>query len=281
MINVRRTLKAGLSLFRIRVAEGLQYRIAAISGATVSIFWALIEVVVLTVFYTYGNISGDNINGMTLTQGIYYIWLAQFMVGFLGSSIDGDLLGKITSGDVGVELCRPLDLYWHWFARTAAGKVAAVSIRGSLTIICGAVLSLIGFGSIGLGLPVTLINFILFIISVFNALLFSTAYSMFMTSIRLGISWGDGPIHLIGITGMVLSGAHLPLQIWPDFMQSFLRMQPFAGYLDTPARLYVGSVSVESGLISMAFQFFWIIAFVIFGRIIMKNKIKSVVVQGG
>ena len=280
-INVRRTFKAGLSLFKIRVAEGLQYRIAAISGATISIFWALIEVVVLTVFFTYGNNSDGSINGMTLAQGISYIWLAQFMVGFLGSNIDGDLLGKITGGDVGVELCRPLDLYWHWFARTAAGKVAAVSIRGSLVLIFGAVISFAGFGSIGLGLPVTLINFILFIISVFNALLFSTAYSMFMTSIRLGITWGDGPIHLIGITGMVLSGAHLPLQIWPDFMQSFLRFQPFAGYLDTPAKLYVGSVTVESGLILMAFQFFWITAFIIFGRIIMKRKLKYLVVQGG
>jgi ABC-2 type transport system permease protein len=281
MRNVRKTLKAGLSLFRIRVAEGLQYRIAALSGATISIFWGLIEVVVLTVFFTYGNKTGDNINGMTLAQGISYIWLAQFMVGFLGSTIDGDLLGKITSGDIGVELCRPLDLYWHWFARTAAGKVAAVSVRGSLTLAFGATLSLIGFYSIGLGLPHAPLNFILFLISIFNALLFSTAYSMFMASIRIGLSWGDGPIHLIGVTGMVLSGTHLPLQIWPDFMQAFLRVQPFAGYLDTPARLYVGSVTIENGLISIAFQFIWIIAFIIFGRIIMKRKIKGVVVQGG
>ena len=278
---MRKTLKSGLSLFRIRVAEGLQYRIAAISGATISIFWGLIEVVVLTVFYTYGNNVGDNINGLTLAQGISYIWLAQCMVGFLGSGIDGDLLKKITSGDVSVELCRPLDLYWHWFSRTAAGKVAGVTVRGSLTLAFGAILSLVGFGNIGLGIPYSLLNFILFLISIFNALIFSTAYSMFMTSIRIGISWGDGPIHLIGITGMVLSGAHLPLQIWPDFMQSFLKMQPFAGYLDTPARLYVGSVSIETGLVSMAFQVFWIAAFIIFGRIIMKHKIKNIVVQGG
>jgi len=281
MINMKKTLKAGLSLFRIRVAEGLQYRIAAFSGATVSIFWSIIEIVVLIVFYTYGNKASGNINGLTLVQGISYIWLAQFMVGFMASGVDGDLMKKITSGDVGVELCRPLDLYWHWFARTAAGKVAGVSIRGSLTLICGAVLSLIGFGSIGLGLPHTLINFILFLISIFNALLFSTAYSMFITAIRLGITWGDGPIHLISIGGMILSGSYLPLQLWPDFMQSFLRMQPFAGYLDTPARLYVGSVPIETGLISMAFQIFWIAAFIIFGRTIMKRRIKSVVVQGG
>ena len=283
---MRRTLKAGLSLFKIRVAEGLQYRIAGLTGATIGIFWALIELIVLTVFFTYGNntvenLATDSINGMTLAQGVSYIWLVQIMVGFMGTNIDGDLLGKITSGDVGIELCRPLDLYWHWFARTAAGKASAVSVRGGITAVFGAMLSFLGFGGIGFGLPYSPLNFILFLISIFIAFLFSTAYCMFMTAIRMGIKWGDGPIHLIGVAGMILSGAFLPLQLWPDFMQAFLRLQPFASYVDTPARLYVGSVSVETGLLSVAFQILWIAAFILLGRAIMKRKIKNVVIQGG
>ena len=278
---MRRTIKAGLSLFRIRAAEGLQYRLAALSGATVSSFWALIEVVVLTVFFTYGNNTGDSINGMTLSQGVSYIWLGQLMVMMQIPGIDSELMGKITSGDVGVELCRPLDLYWHWFARSAAGKVNAFILRGGLVIVCGISLTLTGFHTIGLGLPYKMLNFILFLVSLFHAFLFSTAYSMFITAIRMGISWGDGPMNLISVSGMVLSGGYLPLQLWPDFMQSFLRIQPFASYLDTPARLYVGSIDIEKGLLAMMFQVLWIIAFIVFGRIIMARKIKTVVVQGG
>jgi len=281
MINIKRTLKAGLSLFKVRVAEGLQYRFAALSNTTIGIFWGIIEIIVLVVFFTYGNNTSDNINGLTLAQGISYIWLAQMMVSMMTTSIDGDLLGKITSGDVGLELCRPLDLYWHWFARTAAGKVSAVSIRGSLIVIFAAALSFTGFQAYGLDPPHTLLNFLLFLLSLFGAFLFSTAYSMFMTAVRMGIKWGDGPIHLIGLIGMVLSGSHLPLQIWPDFMQTFLRIQPFASYLDTPLRLYVGSVPIETGITSMIFQAFWIIAFVMSGRIIMKRRIKNIIVQGG
>ena len=276
-----RMVKAGVSLFKIRVAEGLQYRLSAFSGATIGVFWGLIELVVLTVFFTYGNNTSENINGLTLAQGVSYIWLAQMMVSMMGSSIDGDLLAKITGGDIGVELCRPLDLYWHWFAKSAAGKFSSVAIRGTLIIIFGAILSLIGFKSIGLGLPHSLPHFILFLISLFGAFLFSTAYSMFMTAVRMGVSWGDGPISLIGIVGMVLSGSHLPLQLWPDFMQAFLRVQPFAGYLDTPARLYVGSVNIETGLLSVLFQALWIAAFIIFGRLIMKHRLKNIIVQGG
>ena len=278
---MRRTIKASLSLFKIRATEGLQYRFAAFSGATVSTFWALIEVVILIVFFEHGNSVEGSVNGLSLTQGVSYIWLGQLLVMLQIPCIDGDLMGKITSGDIGIELCRPLDLYWHWYARSAAGKVNAFILRGGMVIICGTVISLLGFSKIGLGPPYSSLNFMLFIISVFSTFLFSTAYGMFVTSIRIGISWGDGPINLIAVTGMVLSGSYFPLQLWPDFMQKFLKFQPFASYLDTPARLYVGSVTFRDGLISLLLQFVWIVVFIFFGKMIMRHKLKSVVVQGG
>ncbi|MCL2513080.1 MAG: hypothetical protein FWF08_04180 [Oscillospiraceae bacterium] len=270
-----------MSIFRIRAAEGLQYRLAALSGATVSIFWVLIEVVVLTVFFKYSDSMGGNINGMTLAQGISYRWVGELMIMLPAQAVDSDLLKKITSGDIGIELCRPLDLYWHWFSRTAAGKVNSFVMRGSIVFAFGAMLSLLGFRSVGAGLPCSPLHFVLFIISLFWAFLFSTAYGMFATSIRIGLEWGDGPINLITVTGMVLSGSFLPLQLWPDFMQKFLRLQPFASYMDTPARLYVGSTDIRPGLFFMAVQLAWIAAFVVFGRMIMKRKVKNVIVQGG
>ena len=279
---MKRTFKAGLSLFRIRTAEGLQYRMAALSGATVSTFWALIEVAILTVFFTYGNVgAGDSINGMSLSQSISYIWIAQWMVMLSLSSIDGDLLGKINNGDIGVELCRPLDLYWHWFARTAAGKVNGLLMRGGLVLVCGIVISLIGFRNVGIGLPASPLHLALFFVSLFGALLFSTTFGMFVTAMRMNVRWGDGPMHLITATGGILSGSYLPLQIWPDFMQTFLRLQPFASFLDAPARLYVGSASIHESLLSMLLQLFWIVVFIALGRVIMKRRIKTVVVQGG
>lgn len=278
---MRRTLKAGLSLFRIRAIEGLQYRLAALSGATVSTFWALIEVVILIVFFKYGNNTAGSINGLNLSQGVSYIWLGQLMVMLQMPGIDGDLMVKITNGDIGIELCRPLDLYWHWFSRSAAGKVNAFIIRGGMVIVCGSALTLFGADHIGFGLPYSPVNFGLFLVSVFSAFLFSTAYSMFVTAIRVGVAWGDGPMHLITVAGTVLSGGYLPLQLWPDSMQTFLRIQPFASYLDTPARLYIGSVTLKNGLLMLLLQAAWIAAFVFFGRMIMKHKLKAVIVQGG
>ena len=287
---MKKTFKAGLSLFRIRVAEGLQYRLAALSGATVSSFWALIEIVILTVFFTYSNNTSESINGMTLVQGIAYIWLTQSLYGLLAMGIDEDIRTKITGGDVSVELCRPLDLYWHWFARSAAGAVSATILRGGFVFLCGIIISLIGFTNIGAAPPVSFLNFVLFLLSVFASCHVAgfpsdneqrSFFRMFLLAIRLGVAWGDGPLNLIMVFGGILSGAYLPLQLWPDFMQTFLRFQPFAASLDTPVRLYVGSVSITDGFVSIAVQAIWFALFIVCGKIVMKRKIKNVVVQGG
>ncbi|MDR1628962.1 MAG: hypothetical protein LBS36_01930 [Oscillospiraceae bacterium] len=278
---MRRTWKAGLSLFKIRAAEGLQYRLAALSGATISIFWALIEVVILSVFFRYGAKTADSVNSLTLAQGVSYVWLGQLMVMLQMPGVDTDLHQKITNGDIGIELCRPLDLYWHWFARSAAGKVNTFALRGGLVVVCGTLLTLLGFDRVGLGAPQSFLHFALFLVSVFSAFLFSGAWSMFLTSIRIPVTWGDGPINLITVTGSVLSGTYLPLQLWPDAMQSFLKLQPFASFLDTPARLFVGTVPIKTGLLSILLQLVWTCAFVLLGKLIMQHGLKSVIVQGG
>ena len=44
--RTRRMLRAMGSIFRIQLAEGLQYRLSALSGAAISVFWCLIEITV-------------------------------------------------------------------------------------------------------------------------------------------------------------------------------------------------------------------------------------------
>ena len=92
---------------------------------------------------------------------------------------------------------------------------------------------------------------------------------------------GDGPMYMLTLISGILSGIYLPLQLWPDFMQKFLILQPFAGYADIPARLYLGTISINESMFAMAVQIVWIVIFIVIGRMIMKNKLKNVIVQGG
>jgi len=86
---------------------------------------------------------------------------------------------------------------------------------------------------------------------------------------------------MIMLIGMVLSGSYLPLQLWPKFMQSFLILQPFAGYLDIPIRLYIGTLSAQGAILAVGLQLVWSMVFIIAGKLLMAKRLKSIIVQGG
>lgn len=119
------------------------------------------------------------------------------------------------------------------------------------------------------------------ILSIFSAFLLCTAYTMFICTVRLNITLGEGPAYILMLIGSILSGAYLPLQLWPDVMQKFLLYQPFAGYLDIPLRLYIGTMSTDSGLFAISLQLCWTVVFIAAGKVLMSFRLKNLIVQGG
>lgn len=276
-MGIKQTAKACLSLFRIRLAEAVQYRISALSGASISIFWALIEAVVYTVFFTYADPVSIKASGLTLAQMISYAWIAQFLVPLQVMSLDGEILTEITSGNVGIALCRPLGLYEHWFCKTAAGRLGGFWLRGPLTLLAGALFP----AALRVAPPASLAGLFVFALSACSAFLLCAAYGMLIAAVRLGITWGEGPTYILLLFAGVLSGGYLPLQLWPDALQKALLFQPFAGYLDIPARLYIGSMPPGEGLSMILVQLLWTAGFILAGKVVMRRKLKTLVVQGG
>ncbi len=273
----RKTLRLAplFSLFRIRASESLQYRLANLSGAVISVVWTLIEVTVYIAFYTYAD--GRMSFPLTLRQVIAYSWVKELLYGLLVMNIDDEIRGKITSGDVGVELCRPLDLYWHWFAKSSAGRVGTVVFRSGATLLAGVLIP----GQYGLTLPASLPEFLLFLLSFCCSFLLCSSFAALASAVRLGITWGEGPTYMLLLVSNVLSGGFLPLQLWPDFMQKVLLYQPFAGMIDIPSRLYVGSASPAEAVPFLLMQVGWSVIFIVIGRLMMRRRLKTVIVQGG
>jgi ABC-2 type transport system permease protein len=121
----------------------------------------------------------------------------------------------------------------------------------------------------------------MFMLSATGAFLLCTAYGMLITAVRLNITWGEGPTYMLLLISVVLSGGYLPLQLWPDALQKLLLYQPFAGYLDLPVRLYVGSMAWAQGIGAILMQLFWALLFVLIGKALMGHKLKTLIVQGG
>jgi len=270
-----RTLRACRSLFKIKVAEGLQYRAAALANASIGVFWGLIEITVYSIFINHGNIL--NTAALNLPQMISYIWIGQIMVSLTQTDILGDIRSKIINGDVAYELCRPFDLYAHWFVKTVSERLGIALWRTAIILVAGTVMP----ASYRFSPPASPLGLVLCFLTILGAFCLCGAFSMLLTAVRLGVSWGEGPTYMLSMLPLVLGGGYLPLPFWPDALQGFLLLQPFGGFIDLPARLYAGSLMPDDAWMRIGLQAIWTLAFITSGRLLLKRRLSKLIVQGG
>lgn len=273
-----RTLKAVASIFRIEAASGMQYRLSALTGAATSIFYAIIETIVMRIFYMYADRYTAGLDaGMSMTQAVSYIWLAQLAFMLQNGNIDSSIADKITKGDVGIELCRPLDLYYHWFARLTASRVAPFILRGLPIVVVGLLMP----EGYRLCPPASFAGLLAMCVTLISALFLIGSVTSLAHSLLLNIRWGNGPVYIFLLLTSVLSGTYLPLQLWPASLQTFLLYQPFAGFADIPLRLYIGTLPASSVFWVLGLQLGWSLLFILVGKSIMHHNLRRLVVQGG
>ena len=90
-----------------------------------------------------------------------------------------------------------------------------------------------------------------------------------------------GPNVLFNALIIVFSGNLLPLALYPDWARTALLVQPFAGMLDIPLRLYVGELSGAAAAGGLALQAGWTLTLIALGRWALSRVMRRLEVQGG
>lgn len=273
-----RPLRAALSVFRIQLLAGMQYRISELSGSVVSIVYVLIEIAVYTVFYLHGDNSAQAGGlALTLPQMVSYMWIGQFVFTMQMNSVNGGIMEQIRTGDIGLELCRPFPLYSHWFAKQMGTSLTPLVLRGLPVLLAGVLMP----AAFRLGAPDSVPALLCALTSLLCSLILCTSFVTLALALRVNVAWGDGPMNMLFLLTSILSGAFLPLQLWPDALQKFLLYQPFAGYLDIPIRLYLGTLPAAEAPFFWLLQLAWSSVFIAMGCLIMRRRLRTIVVQGG
>ncbi|MFZ1991840.1 MAG: ABC transporter permease, partial [Alphaproteobacteria bacterium] len=232
----------------------------------------------LAAFYA----SGRGAPPISLAQGITYIWLGQAFLGLLPWNVDSDVSEMMRSGNVGYERLRPVDTYVYWFARAAAWRASGTLMRCVPLIAVTAILfPLMGLTDWSLRPPADIQAFALFALSMVCVLFLTSAIS---TVINISVVWMLSPLGINGITqslSILLSGMVIPLPLFPSWAQFALFIQPFAGLVDLPYRIYFGNLRGPAAFAAIGLQLFWTIVFVALGRLFMSAVMRRVQMQGG
>ena len=102
-----------LSYFRMQLIKGLQYRTAAWAGIFPQFFWGFMQIQLYRALY----IAHESTFPMAFSGLVSYIWLRQAFLALLNTwSYEYELFDMILSGNVALELCRPVGLYGMFIA---------------------------------------------------------------------------------------------------------------------------------------------------------------------
>ncbi|MBL9203782.1 MAG: ABC-2 family transporter protein [Opitutaceae bacterium] len=262
-----------LALLRARFRLLLHYRAAALAGIATQIGFGLILTSAFAAFYGSDQVSRQMLP-LSLPNLMTYLWLGQALLGLLPWRMDGEVKAMVTSGGLAYELLRPVDLYGLWFSRAIALRTAPVLLRAiPLLILAGWLF--------GLSLPPSIEAAGLWTVGLAGAVALSAACTVLMSISLLWTLSGEGVQFAMPAFASFFSGHLLPLALFPDWAGRMIALLPFRGLMDTPHRLWIGTLEGAEAWGAIAHQWVWVALLVVVGRFLLSRGLTRVVIQGG
>ncbi len=259
-----------LSVLAARFRMQLQYRAAAMAGLITQVFFGLIIIMIYGAYYE----NASETPPIAYDQLVSFVWLSQILFAMMPWTGAPELNALARSGDICFEMLRPVSLYWRWFARCLAWKICAPLMRGIPILILASAF-------FGLGPPASLASGLLFSFSLIGIALLAASISVIWSIALMWTVVGEGIRNLTWFVVGFFSGMMLPLPLMSVWLRTVCEYLPFRGLVDTPYRIYVGSILPEESLLPILIQFGWAFALIVLGQTMLKMGEHRLVVQGG
>jgi ABC-2 type transport system permease protein len=249
------------------------YRTATLAGIfTNSVFGVIYSYAYLAVWH-----QEHHAGGYDATDAVTYVWIGQALlmtVALWGGGTTDDLAERIRTGDVAIDLYRPVGLI-GWYLAGDLGRAAYhVLTRGVAPTILGLVL-------FHIVLPDTPEAAVGFTVSLLFAVVTSFAIRFLVACTAFWLLDQTGVRTLSGVVAIFLSGMTLPLVIFPEPLRSIALALPWASYLQTPADIWLGQRTGAAIVGGLALQVFWIVVLFALCQTVLGAATRKVVVQGG
>lgn len=241
-------LAAYLGSVRIGFAETFVYRWAVLIDM-------LAEVVLLLAFYflwqaVFATAPNGELQGFSFADFFAYLLVARLVASITATSGWGFFYEPVRSGDIMLDLSRPLSLTGVTFCQHLGSKLAQLLLTAPAFVIAALLLGVFE----GVFLHPSL--FLLSVLLAFGAAFFFE----FLVSISAFYTLAQQGIHeakALAVT--LLSGALFPLALLPAPLASALGLLPFAHFVYTPSQVLLGNLSGTALASAFAAQLAWIL----------------------
>lgn len=267
-------MKKYLSFFRLRFAMGLQYRIAALAGIITQFVWGFMEIMILRAFYRADAASFP----MRFSATASYIWLQQAFLAFFATwMMENDIFESIVNGNIVYELCRPISIYNMWFSRSIATRLSRAILRCFPILIVAAFIPY----PYGIDAPASPLHFFLFVLTLILGLVVTVSFCLLIYVLTFFTISPQGLRMVFTSSVEFFAGAIIPLPFFPEKVQKFMELLPFASMQNVALRIYSASMSPDEMKKAILLQVFWMFVVIAAGKMLCRLAEKRIRVQGG
>jgi ABC-2 type transport system permease protein len=249
------------------------YRTATLAGVfTNSVFGVIYSYAYLALWH-----HRPDAGGYSATDAVTYVWLGQALLmttALWGGGTTDDLAERIRTGDVAIDLYRPVGLIGWYLAGDLGRSAYHLLARGAAPTVLGLLL-------FHIAMPANPAASLGFVVSLVLAVVTSFAIRFLVACSAFWLLDQTGMRTLSGVLAIFLSGMTLPLVIFPEPLRSIALALPWASYLQTPVDIWLGHRSGTSILEGLALQAVWVVALLGLCQVTLGAATRKVVVQGG
>ncbi len=217
------------------------------------------------------------LGGYDVSDALTFVWISQGLLAVMatmGGGFENELIERIRTGDIAIDLYRPVDLQSWWLAGDLGRAAFQLVGRGVVPMVAGAL-------AFPLVLPGDPRRWLAFLLAVLLGAVVSFAIRYLVALTAFWLLDGAGVAQIAFLAGIFFSGMLLPLNVFPGALGEVARALPWSALIQVPADVLLGRYPGAELLGAYAFQAGWAVALLLLGRLLQSVATRRVVVQGG
>jgi ABC-2 type transport system permease protein len=247
------------------------YRSANIAGAVTNTVFGVVKASITLAAIAS---AGGLLAGYDAQQGASYAWLTQGLVATVALFGWGELGERIRTGDIAVDLARPVDLQLSWLASDLGRAAFMLLPRGLPPVLIGVL-----FFDVGLS-PHPML-YLLAPVSIALAVAVSFACRFLVNLVAFWLLDLRGVLTLYMVASNVLAGLIVPVHWFPGWMRAVAAASPFPSMLQAPVDVLSGRDAGWQAVETVGVQLVWLLLVLAAGRLVLRRALRRLVVQGG
>lgn len=249
------------------------YRAATLAGIfTNSVFGVIYSYAYLALWR-----ANPDAGGYDATDAVTYVWLGQALlmtVAVWGGGTTDDLIERIRTGDVAIDLYRPVGLVGWYLAGDLGRSAYHLLTRGLAPTLIGVLL-------FGIDLPRSPAAAVGFAAALPLAVAVSFCLRFLVATTAFWLLDAQGVKVLSGGFAIFFSGMMLPLVLFPGWLGTLAEALPWSAFMQVPIDVWLGRHQGWGVAGALAFQASWLVVLLGCCHLVLAAATRKVVVQGG